>query len=153
MTDDRADTEAVSESHTDQLTIRRTFDAPRSRVWRAFTEPAELEQWFVPDGMTAEVRANELESGGEMAVRWTDGETHIDNEGYYVDVVENERLVSSEEIEAGTLRLTYEFRDVDDGTEVVITQEFPGPVPDGAEEGWTGMLDTLAVMLEEGPNR
>ncbi|MDJ1434695.1 SRPBCC domain-containing protein [Halostagnicola sp. A-GB9-2] len=153
MIDDTANTEAVSESRAEHLTIRRTFDAPRERVWRAFTDPDELEQWFVPEGMTAEVRANELESGGEMAIRWTDGETHVDNEGYYIDVVEAERLVSGEETEAGELRLTYEFRDVGGGTEVVITQEFPGPVPDGAKAGWTGMLAQLAEVLEEGSNR
>lgn len=130
-----------------RLTIRRTFDAPRERVWRAFTDADELEQWFVPDGMSAEVHANELEPGGAMAITWTDGENRIDNEGYYLEVVEHERLVSGEEVEDGELRLTYEFRDVDEGTEVVVTQEFPGPVPDGAEEGWASIIDNLEEML------
>lgn len=145
-----ADTEpSNTESEDTVLTITRTFDAPRERVWRAFTDPDELEQWFVPGGMTADVYALELEPGGEMAIRWTDGENHIDNAGYYVEVVENERLVSGEETEDGELRLTYEFRDVDAGTEVVVKQEFPGPVPDGAAEGWAGMLDTLVEVLAE----
>ncbi|AHG01740.1 hypothetical protein HALLA_00180 (plasmid) [Halostagnicola larsenii XH-48] len=148
MTDETANTEIESEAHTDQLTISRTFDAPRERVWRAFTDSDELEQWFVPEGMTASVRANELEAGGEMSIHWTDGERRIENEGHYVDVVEEERLVSGEETDAGDLRLTYEFRDVDGGTEVVITQEFPGSVPDGAAAGWANMLDRLAEVLE-----
>lgn len=130
------------------LTIRRTFDAPRERVFRAFTDPDELEQWFVPEGMTAEIHAHELEPGGAMSITWTDGENRIENEGYYVEVVENERLVSGEEIEGGELRLTYEFRDVDGGTEVVLTQEFPGPVPEGAAEGWTNILDNLEEVLQ-----
>lgn len=148
MTDDTIRRTEIESTDT-LLTLRRTFDAPRERVWRAFTDPDELEQWFVPDGMTAEVHALELEPGGAFEMRWTDGENHMDNTGTYVEVVENERLVSSEEIEAGELRLTYEFRDVDDGTEVVITQEFPGAVPDGAAEGWAGMLATLAEVLSE----
>ncbi|MFC6763859.1 SRPBCC family protein [Natrinema soli] len=147
MTDDTANHNTVVESRDDRLIIRRTFNAPRERVWRAFTDPDELEQWFVPAGMTAEVRANELEPGGAMAIHWTDGEHRIENDGYYVEVVEHERLVSGEETEDGELRLTYEFRDVDGGTEVVITQEFPESVPDGAAEGWTGMLDTLQEVL------
>lgn len=129
------------------LTVRRTFDAPRERVWRAFTDPEELEQWFVPEGMAAEVHALEPEPGGTFAVSWTDGENRIDNEGTYVEVVENERLVAVEETMGGELRLGYEFRDVDDGTEVVITQNFPGSVPDSVSEGWAGMLDTLAEVL------
>lgn len=143
MTDSNTDTEAAD--HT--LTIRRTFDASRERVWRSFTDADELEEWFVPEGMSAEVHANELESGGAMTITWTDGEHRIENEGYYIEVVDQERLVSGEETEDGELRLTYEFRDTADGTEVVITQEFPGQVPDGADEGWASILDNLSEIL------
>lgn len=146
MTPDTASETEIETADT-TLTLRRTFDVPRERVWRAFTDPDELEQWFVPEGMTADVRTNELEAGGEMTITWTDGETTIDNAGHYVEVVENERLVSGEETDDGELQVTYEFRDVDDGTEVVISQEFPGPVPDGAAEGWGSMLDGLQEML------
>lgn len=153
MTDDLTTDETITESSGEQLTIQRTFDAPRERVWQAFTDSDELEQWFVPDGMTAEIRANELEPGGEMAISWMSDDQRIDNKGYYIEVIEHERLVSSEETETGELRLTYEFREVTDGTEVVLTQEFTGPVPDGAEVGWIGMLDQLEELLEEGSNR
>ncbi|WP_227380104.1 SRPBCC family protein [Haladaptatus halobius] len=134
-------------SDENQLIVRRTFDAPRERVWQAFTDSDELPQWFVPEGMEAEVHALEPEPGGAFAVSWTDGENRIDNEGTYVEVVENERLVAVEETMGGELRLGYEFREVDNGTEVIITQNFPGSVPDGASEGWAGMLDTLAEVL------
>ena len=143
MTDDNTEIETDETS----LIIRRTFDASRERVWTAFTDPDELEQWFVPDGMTAEVHALEPESGGAFAVSWTDGENRIENEGTYVEVVKNERLVAVEDTAEGELRLTYEFQDVGDKTEVVLTQEFPGPVHDGAAAGWAGMLDTLAEVL------
>lgn len=132
-----------------QLTIRRTFDAPRERVYRAFTDPDELAQWFVPEGMTAEVHALEPEPGGAFAVSWTDGENRMDNEGTYVEVVENERLVTVEETGGGDLRLTYEFQDAEAGTEVVLTQEFPGSVPDGVGQGWAGILDNLEDVLHE----
>lgn len=152
MTPDTTDeTEIKTTDNT--LTLRRTFDASRERVWRAFTDPDELEQWFVPDGMTAEVRANEVESSGDMSITWSDGENRIDNEGTYVEVVKYERLVTGEETEAGELRVIYEFRDVQEGTEVVVTQEFPGVVPNGAAEGWAGMLDNLAALLGEADDR
>ena len=145
MTENNTD----AESKDNQLTIRRTFDASRERVYRAFTDPAELEQWFVPEGMEAEVHALEPEPGGDFVVSWTADENRIDNEGTFVEVIENERLVTVEEIEGGELRLTYEFQDVDDGTEVVITQDFPGPVPDGASEGWAGILDNLEAVVAD----
>lgn len=137
------------ETTESSLTIRRTFDAPRERVYRAFTDPDELAQWFVPEGMTAEVHALEPEPGGAFAVSWTDGENRIDNEGTYVEVVENERLVTVEEIGGGDLRLTYEFQDAEDGTEVVLTQEFPGSVPEGVDQGWAGILDNLEAVVGE----
>jgi uncharacterized protein YndB with AHSA1/START domain len=135
------------ETDETSLTIRRTFDATRERVWTAFTDPDDLEQWFVPAGMTAEVHALDPEPGGAFAVSWTDGENRIENEGTYVEVVENERLVAVEETEGGELRLTYDFQDVADGTEVVVTQDFPGPVPDGAAEGWASILDNVEEVL------
>lgn len=136
-------------SDDDRLTIRRTFDAPRERVYRAFTDPDELEQWFVPEGMEATVTALEPEPGGAFEVSWTADEHRMDNEGTFVEVVENERLVSVEETEAGELRVAYEFRDVDDGTEVVVTQTFPGAVPDGVHEGWAGILDNLEAVVAD----
>lgn len=137
------------ETTENTLQLRRTFDAPRERVWRAFTDSAQLEAWFVPAGMTAEVEANELEPGGSMTITWTDGDNRIVNAGQYIEVIENERLVSAEPIGSDELRLTYEFRDVDDGTEVTIIQEFPDQVPDGAGEGWAGMLDNLSAKLAD----
>ncbi|MFC6964178.1 SRPBCC family protein [Halocatena marina] len=147
MTDNAIDETRTNVTDT-TLTLRRTFDAPRERVWRAFTDPDELEQWFVPEGMSAEVHSHELKPGGSMSIVWTDGEHRIDNEGYYIEVVENERLVSGEETEVGELRLTYEFREVEDGTEVIITQEFPEEIPDGAADGWAGILENLAEIVE-----
>lgn len=141
------DNETEIETSENQLTIRRTFDASRERVFCAFTDPDELEQWFVPEGMTAEVHAVEPEPGGAFAISWTDGENRIDNEGTYVEVVENERLVAVEETDEGELRLTYEFWDADDGTEVVVTQEFPDSVPEGAAEGWASILDSLGEVF------
>ncbi|WP_330630521.1 SRPBCC family protein [Halocatena halophila] len=147
MTTPDADDTTEIETSERSLTIRRTFDASRERVWRAFTDADELEQWFVPEGMEATVHANELEAGGAMAITWTDGEHTIENDGVYTEVVDYERLGTREEIEDGELRLTYEFSDAGNGAVVVLTQEFPEPLPDGVVEGWTKMLDTLEERL------
>jgi len=39
----------------DVIYVERTFDAPRSLVWAAWTEPSRLAQWFGPHGATMEV--------------------------------------------------------------------------------------------------
>ena len=38
-----------------EITITRTFDAPRELVFRAWTEAKDLAQWWRPDGYTASV--------------------------------------------------------------------------------------------------
>ena len=35
-----------------EVTIERVFDAPRELVWKAWTEPEQLVQWFGPRGWT-----------------------------------------------------------------------------------------------------
>ncbi|WP_458207334.1 SRPBCC family protein [Haladaptatus sp. NG-SE-30] len=137
-------------SDDNQLTVRRTFDAPRERVWRAFTDPDELAQWFVPEGMEAEVHALDPVPGGEMSVRWTGEEHQMDNEGTFEEVVEHERLVTVEETPQGVNRVTYEFHDADGGTEVVLTHELPdAQMVDGASEGWAGILNNLERVVAD----
>lgn len=132
------------------LTVRRTFDAQRERVWRAFTDPDELAQWFVPDGMKADVLALDPVPGGEMSVRWTADENQMNNEGTFEEVVEHERLVTVEETPQGVNRVTYEFHDADGGTEVVLTHELPdAKMVDGASEGWGAILDNLEKVVGE----
>ena len=136
-----------TKTNGNQLIIRRTFDAPRERVWRAFVDPDEFEQWFVPEGMEAEVHALDPVPGGEMSISWTSDEHQMDNEGTFEEVVEKERIVTVEETPQGLSRVTYEFHDVDGGTEVALTHEFPGPVPEGVDEGWADILDNLEEVL------
>ncbi|MBV9076768.1 MAG: SRPBCC domain-containing protein, partial [Methylobacteriaceae bacterium] len=44
-------------SDTPRFTIARTFGAPRSRVWRAWTDPDALARWFGPKGSSGTVLA------------------------------------------------------------------------------------------------
>jgi uncharacterized protein YndB with AHSA1/START domain len=45
----RSSPAAISrQSSQDEFVLSRTFDAPRDLVWKAFTEPERLAQWFGP---------------------------------------------------------------------------------------------------------
>ncbi len=62
------------ETSESSLTIRRTFGAPRERVFRAFTERDELEEWFAPSPgvVTTEVQTfapEELAAGDNRTHR------------------------------------------------------------------------------------
>lgn len=49
---------------TEPFTISRTFDAPRSLVWKAWTEPDRMIQWWGPKGSTIKSVKMDMRPGG-----------------------------------------------------------------------------------------
>ena len=60
---------------TDPFVISRVFDAPRERVWQAWTVPERLRQWFSPKGFTVIAAKMDLRAGGtyHYGMRMQDG--------------------------------------------------------------------------------
>jgi uncharacterized protein YndB with AHSA1/START domain len=77
-----------------ELVLTRLIDAPREKLFRAWTEPALLKQWFAPLPYTTPVAELDVRPGGAnlIVMRGPDG-TEMPNRGVYLEVVENERLV------------------------------------------------------------
>lgn len=77
-----------------ELVLTRLIDAPRAALYRAWTEPALLTQWFAPKPYTTPVAELDLRPGGAnlIVMRSPDG-TDLPNRGVYLEVVENARLV------------------------------------------------------------
>jgi uncharacterized protein YndB with AHSA1/START domain len=55
---------SVIETATQDFTISRTFDAPRERVWAAWSDPLALPQWWGPKGATIRVIKLDFRPGG-----------------------------------------------------------------------------------------
>ena len=79
---------------THELTLTRLIDAPREKVYRAWTEPKLLKQWFVPRPWTISGVSLDVRPGGSslIVMRDPDGKDYP-NRGVYLEVVENEKLV------------------------------------------------------------
>lgn len=77
-----------------ELTLTRLIDAPPEKLFRAWTEPELLVQWFVPKPWTAASAEMDVRPGGSSVVvmRSPEGQ-EFPNRGIYLDVVKNERLV------------------------------------------------------------
>lgn len=77
-----------------ELVLTRLIDAPREKLWRAWTEPALLRQWFAPLPYTTPVAELDVRPGGAnlVVMRGPDG-NEFPNRGVYLEVVPNERLV------------------------------------------------------------
>src|SRR5215213_6740143 len=80
-----------------ELVITRIIDAPRQRIFRAWTDPELLKQWFAPHPWTTPVAELDVRPGGAclIVMRSPQGED-MPNRGVYLEVVENERIVSTD---------------------------------------------------------
>lgn len=148
MTENSTDDTTV-ETGDRHLTVQRTFDAPLSRVFSAFTDPEELEQWYAPGPMTTEVHEFEAESEGAFSISMLGGEGPMDVEGKFIEVFENERLVHTWRDPSGQSKVTVTFEEVEDGTSVKLThEEFDSEeAVQSHVEGWVGIYEKLADYL------
>ncbi|WP_407519559.1 SRPBCC family protein [Methylobacterium oryzisoli] len=76
------------------LVLTRLIPAPRRALYRAWTDPVLLKQWFAPLPYTVPHAELDVRPGGASLVvmRGPDG-SEFPNRGVYLEVVENERLV------------------------------------------------------------
>lgn len=77
-----------------ELTLTRVIAASPATLFRAWTEPALLEQWFTPRPWTTPVVRTDVRPGGSSFVlmRGPNGEEQPCH-GVYLEVVPNEKLV------------------------------------------------------------
>ena len=85
------------------VTVEREFDAPRERVFRAWTQPEELAQWRGSPGWHVELDtvSGEQVLGGRhhhVKVRDSDPGTRVGTDGVYTEYFEPDVFVSSEKI-------------------------------------------------------
>jgi uncharacterized protein YndB with AHSA1/START domain len=81
---------------TNDLVLERTLNAPRELVWRAWTDPKLLKQWFAPKPFEISEVEMDLRPGGIFRIRMVgpDGfDTGHGNPGCVLEVVDGEKLV------------------------------------------------------------
>jgi uncharacterized protein YndB with AHSA1/START domain len=88
------------------LEISRVLNAPRKKVWQAWTDPKILAQWWCPKPWVTEVRAFDLRPGGALHTYMTgplpDGTTgESDNPGVFLEIVPEQKLVSTSMLTEG----------------------------------------------------
>lgn len=79
-----------------ELVITRTFDAPRSLVWAAFTDPEHLPNWHTgPEGFTMPVCEIDLRPGGSWRYVWRNAQgREFGASGTYREVEPPHRVVT-----------------------------------------------------------
>jgi len=139
------------------IRVERIFDATRDRVWRAYTEPALVAQWWGRGNKLAIEKMEVVRGGHWRYVEHTpNGETH-GFEGRYREVTPQDRIVRTFEwdgMPGHTILETAEFTDLGDGrTRLVATslfltkQDRDGMLESGMEVGLNESYAALDRVL------
>jgi uncharacterized protein YndB with AHSA1/START domain len=143
-----------------ELIISRVFDAPRELVYRAFTDPDQLAQWFGPVGYSVPRDTVDIDAraGGHqrfVMVSDEDPSLRLKFDATFTEVIENELLVDFEEVVPGTdgtVRGTsrLEFHDEEGGRTRIVLRAGPF-TEDGVEDtrlGWESSFTKLDALLK-----
>jgi uncharacterized protein YndB with AHSA1/START domain len=148
-----------------KLQIRRTFAAPREKVFAAWAEREQLEQWMCKDAASHTVIHHEqdIRTGGRYLLEVLDpakNEVYW-GRGVYLEVKPPEKIVftwswtnttpngAQLHPDSPDTKVTVEFFGRGYSTEIVLTHATFGSVKDRDDhnQGWNGCLDLLATVL------
>lgn len=137
-----------------ELTITRVFAAPRSLVFRLWTDPAHVTHWLGPRGFTATHMQNDLQPGGawRACIRRDDDGKELWQSGVYREIAEPERLVFTFAWDDDSGRrghetlVTITFAEQAGKTTMTFHQAVFETVQqrDGHEKGWNSSFDRLS---------
>ena len=158
---------AVNE--VERMVVTRVFDAPRELVWKAWTDPKYVMQWWGPMGCTSPFCEMDFRVGGKFLIcgRMPDGQEFW-NGGEYREIVPHEKIVSSmyfsdskgNKIDPAQIGIEHEA--IEDAYDVTIFEDlgngqtkltFIGNEPmesaknSGQLEGWNETLDKLDAVV------
>jgi uncharacterized protein YndB with AHSA1/START domain len=146
------------------LQIKRTFQAPREKVWAAWTERKGLEQWMCRDVPTHDPKYTELDvrPGGRyvIEIKQPDGVIYR-GAGTFREVKPPEKLVftwawtrqpesAKDPMQATDTLVTVELFARGNATEMVFTHEGfdTEATRESHNKGWTGCFEKLAKYLK-----
>jgi uncharacterized protein YndB with AHSA1/START domain len=115
-----------------EFVLTRMFNAPREIVYKIWTNPQYVRQWWGVEGSTITMCELDVRPGGAFRIdmKAIDGTVYV-NRGVYLEVVANARIVSKDIRDgsgmSGTLPVathTVTFEDFAGGTCVTLTSRF-----------------------------
>jgi uncharacterized protein YndB with AHSA1/START domain len=139
------------------LTLKRIYDVPVERLWRAWTDPAQLGRWYVAGSdhivhfCEADVRV-----GGKYRVGFGPPQSMPFVEtGTYTEIIPMKRLCFEESVSIDGTRLhtnltVIDFREVGPHRSQLILTSI-GDESWRTGEGWTPCLESLAAFLAANP--
>lgn len=134
-----------------ELVVTRTFDAPPSMVYRAWSQPELFRRWWMPksaSGVSLVSCDMDVRTGGKYRLEFSaGGPDTMAFYGKYLEVVPNERIVwTNDEGEEGAIT-TVTFEDLGGKTLVNFHEVYPSS--EALEEALQGSAVALPEQLEQ----
>jgi uncharacterized protein YndB with AHSA1/START domain len=144
------------------IVIERRYNAAPARVFRAFSDPAAHERWFVKgDNWPVAEYSHDFRVGGRESGRFSpDREVVYHNETVYQDIVPDSRIIFAYTMAKGERRISASLATIElipDGSGTLLKFTEQGAFldgldsPEGREQGWGGLFDLLAAELDRAP--
>lgn len=159
-----------SEGKKREVVIVRYFDAPAEQVWKAWTQPERMKQWWGPKTFTTPVARIDFLVGGKYLIdmRGPDGKDYWST-GTYKEIVPMKKIVVTDSFadENGKVvsasyygmdpsfpleaEVILTFEEIGDRTKFTIRYPDLGGLNDkdleGMKQGWNESFDKLAQTL------
>ena len=140
------------------LQIRRTFNAPREKLFQAWIDPKKMTEWFchAKPNLIGKLVVMDVRSGGQYGFDVSDASGKVFKvRGEYLEIKEPEKLVFTwfweTEPAYGNTVVTLEFVDLGNKSELILTHErfANSDARDKHNIGWAFCLDSLQRNVEK----
>lgn len=152
-----------ADMQTNQITIRREFDAPKNLIWDCYTKAELLDQWFAPKPFTTKTKSMIFKEGGhwhfamvdpEENEHWVrfDYQTIKETSGYHArDSFSDSDGGINRELPASTWDVTFEDASPRTVVQIVATYDTPAELQQivdmGMKKGMEATLNGLDTLL------
>ena len=134
-----------------ELVVTRTFDAPPSTVYRAWSQPELFQRWWMPksvSGVSLVSCALDVRTGGRYRLEFAAGGSDtVAFYGKYLEVVPNERMdwTNDEDKEGAVTTVTFE----DQGGHTLLKFHEVYPSKEALEEALQGSAAAMPEQLDQ----
>ena len=136
-----------------QLTLTRVINVPCALVYRAWTEPAQLAQWFSPAEVELRRATTEIKVGGAFRFHMVSKNGDHIATGTYLEIIPDRRLQFTWTWETYAMPdsvVTVDFEDLGGTTRLTLRHEGLPDQEDADQHthGWTSMFEKFAALME-----
>lgn len=156
----------TTKSKTNVLSIKRTFNAPLGKIWKAWSDPETFKKWWGPQNYTCPEVTIDFKVGGKIHACMKDKKSGKEtwSIGTYKEIVPDRKIVVTDSFsdengniisatEAGmkgmedfpqTLLVTINLMENNGKTDLSLTHEgIPEGMQDDCRKGWQESLDKM----------